>query len=517
MTVHDTEGRTRSSVHATAGDKDRSLASAGREDTDISGSVPGARWHRRFAQHLLVTDVLVLFGAAVLSAIIRFGVESSVRTVGPVSLSYWSFGALLAVGWSLSLVAYRTRDDRILGDGVEEYRRIVRASVTFFGLVAIISLIVKFDSSRGYLAIMFPLGLAGLLVTRRAWRFHLHRRREEGEYTNRALVIGGTRSAEDIVRQLHRDARPGVRVAGVWVPDSDTADDTWIHVPGTSVPVMGTERDLQSALRATEAELVIVTDSEHLGHAGLKELTWELESLDVDLLLSPNVVDVSGSRIQLSSIGRLPLLSIQKPTYGDASTWPKKAFDRVGATFLLVAALPLLAMIAVLIKTTSAGPVFYRQQRIGRDGQPFHMLKFRTMSRDADDRLQGLLEDQGRSLEPLAKLEIDPRITPVGRFLRRYSLDEIPQLLNVILGSMSLVGPRPQRQFEVDMYDDVAHRRLRVLPGMTGLWQVSGRSDLSWEDAVRLDIHYVENWSLTADILILWRTVLAVLRGQGAR
>lgn len=515
MTVHDTEGRARSSVRVTARDDGRSLASA-REGTDISGSVATARWHRTFAHHLFLTDVLVLFSAAILSAIIRFGVESSVRTVGPVSLSYWSFGALLAVGWSLSLVAYRTRDVRILGDGVEEYRRIVRASVTFFGLVAIISLIVKFDSSRGYLAIMFPLGLAGLLVTRRAWRFHLHRRREEGEYTNRALVIGGTRSAEDIVRQLHRDARPGVRVAGVWVPDSDTADDTWIHVPGTSVPVMGTERDLQSALRATEAELVIVTDSEHLGHAGLKELTWELESLDVDLLLSPNVVDVSGSRIQLSSIGRLPLLSIQRPTYGDASTWPKKAFDRLGASFLTLVTLPLLVVVAMLVKTTSPGPVLYKQQRIGRDGRPFDMLKFRTMHRDADAQLADLLEGQGRTAGPLAKVENDPRITRLGRVLRRFSIDELPQLFNVLAGSMSLVGPRPQRQFEVDLYDEVAHRRLRVLPGMTGLWQVSGRSDLTWEDAVRLDTYYVENWSLTADVLILWRTVLAVIRRRGA-
>ncbi|WP_311210880.1 MULTISPECIES: sugar transferase [unclassified Aeromicrobium] len=475
-----------------------------------------APWHKSFAHHLFLTDVGVLLAAALIGAALRFGVESDVRTAGPFSFTYWTFGAILAIGWSLALQAYRTRDARILGDGVEEYRRLIRASVTFFGLVAIASLVLKFDSSRGYLAITFPLGLAGLLAGRKFWRSWLHRRRDRGGLIANALVVGGIRSAEDITRHLRGNARSGVRVTGVWVPDRASSLNEWLPIPDAFVPVLGTERDLSQALAVAEATLVIVTDSEHLGHAGLKELTWELENRDVDLLVSPNVVDVSGSRIQLSAVGKLPFLSVQKPTYGDAATWPKRVFDRVGSLGLIVLLSPVLLTAALAVKLTSRGPVFYRQERIGRDGEPFGMIKFRSMHLNADQRLADLLSEQGQDVGPLAKLKDDPRITSVGRFLRRYSIDELPQLFNVLFGTMSLVGPRPQRQFEVDLYDHVAHRRLRVLPGMTGLWQVSGRSDLTWEDAIRLDTYYVENWSMTGDLIILWRTVRAVIGSDGA-
>lgn len=475
-----------------------------------------ARWHGKFVHHLFLTDLAVLLAAALIGAAIRFGVESDVRTAGPISVTYWTFGAVLALGWFVALQAYRTRDLRILGDGVEEYRRLIRASVTYFGLVAIVSLVLKFDSSRGYLAITFPLGLAGLLAGRKLWRTWLHKQRDHGALITNALVIGGIRSAEDITRHLRNNPRSGVRVTGVWVPDRASSLNEWLPVPDAFVPVLGTERDLSQALGVAEAELVIVTDSEHLGHAGLKELTWELEGRDVDLLVSPNVVDVSGSRIQLSAVGKLPFLSVQKPTYGDAATWPKKVFDRAGAAGLIVVLSPILLAAAAAVKLTSRGPVFYRQERIGRDGEPFGMIKFRSMHPDADKKLADLLADQGKAVGPLAKLTDDPRITPIGRFLRRYSIDELPQLFNVLFGTMSLVGPRPQRQFEVDLYDHVAHRRLRVLPGMTGLWQVSGRSDLSWEDAIQLDTYYVENWSMVADATILWRTIRAVLSSHGA-
>lgn len=475
-----------------------------------------ARWHRKFVHHLFLTDLAVLLAAALIGAVLRFGVEAENRTAGPVSLSYWSFGALLALGWSLALQAYRTRNIRILSDGVEEYRRLVRASVTYFGLVAILSLVFKLDSSRGYLAITFPLGLAGLLAGRKLWRTWLHRNRDRGALIANALVIGGIRSAEDITRHLQSNPRSGVRVTGVWVPDRASPLNEWLPVPGTFVPVLGTERVLGQALGIAEADLVIVTDSEHLGHAGLKELTWELESRAVDLLVSPNVVDVSGSRIQLSAVGKLPFLSVEKPTYGDAATWPKKMFDRVGSLVLILLLSPVLITATVAVKLTSRGSVFYRQERIGRDGEPFGMIKFRSMHPDADQRLASLLSEQGKDVGPLAKLKDDPRITPVGRFLRRYSIDELPQLFNVLFGTMSLVGPRPQRQFEVDLYDHIAHRRLRVLPGMTGLWQVSGRSDLMWEEAIQLDNYYVENWSMLGDLLILWRTIRAVLGSDGA-
>jgi exopolysaccharide biosynthesis polyprenyl glycosylphosphotransferase len=218
----------------------------------------------------------------------------------------------------------------------------------------------------------------------------------------------------------------------------------------------------------------------------------------------------------MTTVARLPFVSLDPPAYTAAAAWPKKVFDRVGAAALILAMSPVLLVTAAAVLLTSRGPVLYRQERVGRDGEPFDMLKFRSMRTGSDDELQALLAERGSDLGILAKLHDDPRVTPVGRFIRRFSIDELPQLFNVLGGTMSLVGPRPQRQFEVDLYDNIAHRRLRVLPGVTGLWQVSGRSDLTWEEAIQLDTYYVENWSMTGDVQILWRTVRAVARPTGA-
>lgn len=279
---------------------------------------------------------------------------------------------------------------------------------------------------------------------------------------------------------------------------------------------MGTNHTLLNAVKRSEATTVVVTDTEHLGHRGLKELTWELEGSGIELLVSPSVVDVAGSRIHLRAVASLPLLHLEEPQFAEAGAWPKLAFDRMVAAVLLVVVSPLLALVAVLVRVTSAGPIFYRQERIGREGIAFNMVKFRTMKVGADAELQALISEQGSAETPLFKVKDDPRLTRIGGFMRRYSIDELPQLFNVLKGDMSLVGPRPQRQAEVELYDTAAHRRLHVLPGMTGLWQISGRSDLSWEESIRLDNYYVENWSLVGDLLILWKTVRAVISPNGA-
>ncbi len=488
------------------------------EEDPVAALTPQrAKWHGTYSRSLFLTDLIALLAAGLLSTGLRFGFDSSnITTNGPLSVSYWSYGAGLAIGWVLALQVYRTRDTYVIGDGVEEYRRILRASVTYFGWVAIVSLIFKIDASRLYLAITFPLGLVGLLVGRKLWRVWLRRQRGRGEMVSNALIVGGIRSAGEIVHHLDRAQNSGIRVAGVWVPDRAVGPDETIVRPDHSVRVFGDGSRLSDVLAETDAEIVVVTDTEHLGHAGLKDMIWELEGLDIDLMLSPNVVDVAGSRIQLGTVAKLPFLNVGKPTYGSAAAWPKKAFDRVGAAMIITMLSPVLLACAVAVRVTSRGPILYGQERIGLDGQPFHMMKFRSMKVDADASLKTLLTEQGKDHGPLAKLDNDPRITKAGRVLRRYSLDELPQLFNVLRGSMSLVGPRPQREFEVARYDATAHRRLRVLPGMTGLWQVSGRSDLSWEDALRLDSYYVENWSMTGDLLILWRTIRAVVRPDGA-
>ncbi|MEG9227717.1 sugar transferase [Aeromicrobium sp. Sec7.5] len=464
---------------------------------------------------VLFTDAAVLTVAVTLAEAIRFGMDA--RIPGSATITYTVLGLVVAVMWWVALQLDGATDPVILGHGPAEYRRVAHASIMAFGVVAIVTLLLKQDLSRGYLAIAFPVGVTGLLIGRKALRMWLVQRRRSGAMTTNVLVIGGRASAHSLQRHFGRHPAAGYRVSGVWVPDASEVDASSLQLAARTVPILGNTSELADALRISEAGSVIVTDTEHLGQHGLKELTWELESLDVELLVSPNVVDVSGARMALTTVGHWPLLSVRKPTYSEAAAWPKRMFDLIGAAVLMTLAAPLLLTVALVVKVTSRGPILYRQERIGRDGRPFDMLKFRSMATDADGQLHQLLVAQGKDSGPLAKLDNDPRITRVGNILRRYSIDELPQLLNVLLGTMSLVGPRPQRQFEVERYDNIATRRLRVLPGMTGLWQVSGRSDLSWEDAVRLDNYYVENWSLLADLSILWRTVRAVVRRDGAR
>jgi exopolysaccharide biosynthesis polyprenyl glycosylphosphotransferase len=231
--------------------------------------------------------------------------------------------------------------------------------------------------------------------------------------------------------------------------------------------------------------------------------------------MAPSLTDISGPRIHMRPVAGLPLVHIETPRFEGSKQARKRALDIVGSLSLIAVLMPLIASVALAVKLTSSGPLFYRQTRIGINGKPFGMIKFRSMVVNAHDQLAELLAAQGTSGTPLFKITDDPRITPIGRFMRKYSIDEVPQLFNVLRGDMSLVGPRPQVAGEVELYDEAARRRLNVKPGMTGLWQVSGRSTLSWEDAIRLDLYYVENWSFTGDLALLARTVQAVVAPGG--
>lgn len=469
-----------------------------------------------YRRGLLITDLAVLALTTAVAQIWHFGVDSDVRATGPFDISYSSLGAVIVAMWWAALQFFQTRDARIIGDGTDEYRRISRATFLMFGWVAILSLMFKWDMSRGYLAMAFPLGLVGLLLGRKAWRVWLLSQRQHGRHLSNVLVVGGPRSGQEMALWFNRHRGSGLRVTGVWVPDAHTKSNEWLDVPNQFIPVMGNDRNLFDALNIAEADTVIVTDTEHLGHRALRDLTWQLEGIDVDLMVSPNVMDFSGSRIHVRAVAGMPLMHLEEPQYAEAGAWPKLAFDRAFAFAAILAFSPLLLATVAAVKLTSKGPIFYRQRRIGLDGEAFGMLKFRSMRVGADSELADLIAAQGTSDTPLFKVKNDPRITKIGAFLRRYSIDELPQLFNVLLGDMSVVGPRPQVAAEVELYDDRAFRRLTVRPGMTGLWQVSGRSDLSWEDSIRLDTYYVENWSLTGDLVILWRTLRAVLGSDGA-
>jgi exopolysaccharide biosynthesis polyprenyl glycosylphosphotransferase len=309
---------------------------------------------------------------------------------------------------------------------------------------------------------------------------------------------------------MERDARHGYRVIGCCLPISAGDRDVF-----DGLPVLGGLEEVADVVRRYEIDTVAVLPSPELDGARLRKLGWDLEDTEAELLLAPAVTEVAGPRVHVRPVAGLPLMHVERPEFTGVRRIVKDVVDRTAAGFGVLVLLPLLATLAVLVKVTSRGPVFFRHERIGREGRPFQVLKFRSMVVDAD-KVETGLHDQNEGNTVQFKMRRDPRVTRIGAFMRRYSLDELPQLFNVLGGSMSLVGPRPHVTREVEQYGFDMRRRLLVKPGITGLWQVSGRSDLSWDDAVRLDVRYVENWSLTFDAMILWKTVGAVLRGSGA-
>jgi exopolysaccharide biosynthesis polyprenyl glycosylphosphotransferase len=287
-------------------------------------------------------------------------------------------------------------------------------------------------------------------------------------------------------------------------------------VRGETIPILGRDTcDLVTMVRDCGADTLAIVGCEHLGVQEIRKLIWTLEPMGVELVVAPGVMDVAVSRLTMLPVAGLPLLHIDKPQYRGAERLQKRAFDFCFALAALTAALPVLLVAAAAIKLNSRGPIFYASERIGFGGKPFRMLKLRTMVVDADKKLVNLLENNECDGN-LFKMRNDPRVTSVGRVLRRFSVDELPQFINVLRREMSVVGPRPLFMLEPEERESDSQRRLLVKPGITGLWQVSGRSDLSWSDAIRLDLSYVDNWSMAADIVIVAKTVRSVFEQRGA-
>jgi len=469
-------------------------------------------WRVVYARRIAITDTLAIIWVVFAVQLLRFGFDeapvSGLSSQAAVSAGYATISVLLVVSWSLMLGIFGSRNVRDLGTGFAEYKQIVDASVRLFGLVAIVAFLLKIDLARGYVLLAFPAGVIVLVFTRWLWRQWLAGQRANGLFVSKVLLIGTSVDARSIGRELQRFPNAGYRVVGQWLAPTDM--DGFEAELG--VPVFTFEVSVQEAMAAVGADTVIVTNSGVLGSNGVRELSWSLEPGRQHLIMAPDLIDIGGPRIHTRPVAGLPLIHVETPRYEGGKQFAKRTFDLAGsATLLLILFIPLFAL-AVLVKITSKGPVFYLQERVGLNGKLFGMVKFRSMRVDADDELADLLTAQGSQDTPLFKIKDDPRVTSIGRVIRKYSLDEFPQLLNVLSGSMSLVGPRPQRQGEVGLYDKTAFRRLLVKPGMSGLWQVSGRSSLSWEDSIRLDLYYVENWSIVGDVFILWRTMKAVAR-----
>ncbi|WP_438872262.1 sugar transferase [Paractinoplanes rishiriensis] len=462
------------------------------------------RWERRYVRSLVLCDLLAGTAAGAVTFGLRFGDDVTAYNRGYMVISGLLPLLLLAV-----LAVCRAYESRFLFVGIDEYQRVLRAGVGLIAGAALISYALDLDLARSYVLAALPTAIASSVVLRFALRKRLHLARSRGENLRRVILVGHELSVIGMTRQLRRERYHGLEVVGACLPPGHDG------VGVQNLTVYGSFDDVAAAVEQADADTVVVLSCPELDGAALRRLAWRLERDEVDLVVASALVDVAGGRTTIRPFDGLPMLHVEHPRLHGGSRLVKDLFDRVGAMLLLIGFGPLLLGVALCVRLTSRGPVLFRQVRVGRDGRLFRIFKFRSMYVDAEARLaelRHLNEHDG----VLFKMRDDPRVTRVGRWLRRFSLDELPQLLNVLLGQMSLVGPRPPLPSEVAVYADDVRRRLAVKPGMTGLWQVSGRSDLPWEEAVRLDLRYVENWSLSLDLVILLRTMTAVVRSSGA-
>ena len=449
--------------------------------------------------------------AAVLAATIGYFIRFGTYTEGAAQYSLWA-AVLLPFLWLAAMHVGRTYEERFLWVGPDEFRRVLDAAILLFALVAAVSWGLDLAVARGFVVVALPLATVLTLVQRYARRQRLHRARTGGAFQQTTLVVGHRGAVSSLHEQLDRAAYHGYRVIGCCLPGGKSMAAS---TDFDGLPVLGGLDEVVDVVRKYEVDTVAVMPCPELDGAALRRLGWELETTEAELLLAPAVTEVVGPRVGIRPVCGLPLLHVERPELRGVRRLGKAVVDRGVAAVALVLTLPIFVGIALAVKATSRGPVFFRQTRVGLDGQTFSMLKFRSMV-DRADLMKEVLTAPNDGNGVLYKSKADPRITSIGRVLRRYSLDELPQLLNVLRGDMSLVGPRPPLPSETERYGFDMRRRFLVKPGITGLWQISGRSDLSWDDSVRIDVRYVENWSLSFDLMILWKTIGAVIRGRGA-
>lgn len=421
---------------------------------------------------------------------------------------------LVPVGWTVMLWGHGAYDRRFLGVGTDEFKRVVRASWTVVAVIAFLAFAYQLNLSRKTVGVSLLGGLVYILLLRLLARSVLHiLRLRAGVATHRMVLVGTLPEALEVYNAITRNPSAGLLPVAIAVTEGYTTSNGSHPAP---VPVYA-GRDIASLVAEHGADTIAVCGGAAVGTepGELRRLAWQFEGTGVDLVVAPQLTDIAGPRVHIRPVEGLPLLYVEEPKISGVGWLIKNLLDRALALVGLVVLTPLFLAVAIGIRLSDKGPIFFRQVRTGREGQMFRVWKFRTMYVDAEDRLAEMPADQNESDGMLFKIKDDKRVFPFGRFLRRSSIDELPQLLNVLLGEMSLVGPRPLPADDGDFLGDV-RRRLLVRPGITGLWQVSGRSDLSWDDAVRLDLYYVDNWSLVLDLHILWRTIGVVVQSKGA-
>ncbi|PZS20407.1 MAG: UDP-phosphate galactose phosphotransferase [Pseudonocardiales bacterium] len=469
-------------------------------------------WIHRYQLLLVAIDVVAAGVATVLGFAGRFGAFDSVGG-SDVDLA---FALAMPFGWVAVLALNRAYEGHVIGAGTTEYERLFRAFLHISVLTGFVAYALQQDVARGFIVVALPLALVLDLAGRRAARAGLRHSRGRGRSMTPVLAVGGLDSVARFTALLRNDRCAGMRVVGVCVPSSMPSDSSIRRdLFAFGVPVLGDVDSLRESVHQCGARTVAVLSGE-VDAERLRWISWQLEGTDTDLVVSPGLTEIGGRRLHIQPVAGMPMLHVSEPEFAGIRHVLKGAFDRILAGIALLVLSPLLLGITLLVRRSSNGPVLFCQTRVGKDGKQFTMFKFRSMYVGAERQVSELLSQNDAADGPLFKMREDPRVTPLGRVLRRWSLDELPQLVNVVAGSMSLVGPRPPLPSEVASYGNDTRRRLLVKPGLTGLWQISGRSDLSWEESVRLDLHYVDNWSLVLDIVVLWKTARAVMRAEGA-
>lgn len=479
--------------------EERFTVSLGGNQVDGSGQAEGSL--APFRKRLIATDAVVIifsigFGLAISS-------RASTWAIDP-TFAIYGVPPAIAVLWLILLGIRGSYDQRIIGLGTEEIKRTIYATVVTFAFISGVSYLIRADISRSYAFISLPVGLLLIMFGRFRWRRWLYQARSKGRFLHRTVVIGTGTARDELCNRLSEATYAGFEVVGQINAPSNREENLaeWFT-------------ELDQCLKTSRADAIALLPSDNSPSDTMRQLAWHLEGRNLDILIAPFVLNITGPRLSVRPAAGLPLLHLDEARLTKPQRASKRTMDLLVGTLCILLFGPLMLFAAVAVRLTSRGPILFKQTRIGRSGEPFQMLKFRSMVNDADSMREELRVEFDLN-DPMFKLANDPRITRVGRILRRWSIDELPQLFNVLAGSMSLVGPRPHPIDDVERYEVKAYRRLALKPGLTGLWQVNGRSEIGWSDALQLDLQYIENWSLLGDLVLLLKTVRTVLRSKGA-
>jgi exopolysaccharide biosynthesis polyprenyl glycosylphosphotransferase len=473
---------------------------------------------RDYSRGVMLVDALVLIATTMITYVINYGSLENTDNIydeGLLDLNVSPQFVGLGIGftWLLMLTLFRSRDPKIVGSDNVEYQRVLNSGIVVLGLLALVTMYFKVDVSRVYVTEVIVIGIAALLIARRSGRAWLNKHRKAGNYTRRVAIYG---PIEEIELELQRYAAHKDSEFEPYLTIEDKGGLVLKRIgsdQATSTDVI----HLADVLASESIELLQVVGSGPSSAKMHKKLQWALDGWDIGFVVSPAITGVSSSRLTTRVIAGTPLIKITSTKFSGPQYFFKTVMDLIGSILALIISLPVVLVTAIFVKLEDKGPAFFTQTRVGLNGQHFTMYKLRSMKVGAE------LEHAERQQAAASKLTNsnmykdpeDPRVTKVGKFIRKYSIDELPQFLNVLKGDMSLVGPRPPLLTEVEQWKGHESRRLLVKPGVTGPWQIGGRSLLTWEETVAIDLNYVENWSVLTDVSILVKTIVFVFRGSG--